>query len=488
MTDILTWVKAHWLVVLFCVIIVGVTPAGVYLGNGRDTAVREPLDSRVRSMQQSIKKVEGTMVEITPLQPGVAKFDEKMVITEAVLDDYRQQREAIKEQADEILGQAQEINRAGHYQELIPGLLPAPQAASAQSLPYLINPAYLDAHENLLVQLNAGEPISDEVLGSTLDDFQGTFTRTQLNQEVGEGLDDEQEELLLAAMTTRRMLEYRQHAEGISVYADLSIFELQSWDDGRGQPAPSMWFDWQHAYWVNQDIVQAIVNANSSTSGGNAGLDSISGEPGSTVKRIIEVRLFPMFDVRAKKKTNEFGGAEFDEESFGMMEGGFGMMEGEGGGGPPRMNKGGKGGSYEQSEHGDSSFSDAESVVDNNDATVAFQDDFANSLSGRSSNPLYDVRRVALTAIVDSNRLPLLINSIQQTNFMTVTGCQMRKVNMLSELGAGFYYGNEAVVEVTLDIETLWLRDWTTQLMPDDVKEVLGIDLESDEATAEEDQ
>jgi len=36
-------------------------------------------------------------------------------------------------------------------------------------------------------------------------------------------------------------------------------------------------------------------------------------------------------------------------------------------------------------------------------------------------------------------------------------------------------------VQVELTIETLWLREWTTKLMPDDVKESLGIAIPKDE-------
>ena len=45
--------------------------------------------------------------------------------------------------------------------------------------------------------------------------------------------------------------------------------------------------------------------------------------------------------------------------------------------------------------------------------------------------------------------------------------------------GAGYFYGSEPVTEVTLLVETIWLRSWTTPFMPDEVKTSLGIPVEA---------
>ncbi len=63
---------------------------------------------------------------------------------------------------------------------------------------------------------------------------------------------------------------------------------------------------------------------------------------------------------------------------------------------------------------------------------------------------------------------------------MTVTGVNIDKIDVLPELQMGYYYGSDPVVTTTLTVESLWLRDWTTRLMPDDVKVALGIETETD--------
>jgi len=484
MTVVLNWVKAHWLIVLFCAIILVSIPTLMFFGEDQNSLVKQEISSRVRKIETSLSNVEKTEVKIQPLLPGAATFDERMVVTETILDEYRNIRKAIKQNSDEIAHEAMLINREDHVEELVPGLLPAPDVLNENALPYNIHPAYIKAHEELLASLHAGGPVSDDTLGATLEDFQNTYIRTQLNRELNESLDDEEEAKLVEAMTARRLLEYRQRAGDISVYADLSVFNLKDWDTSRGAPPPALWFDWQHAYWVDQDIVKAINKANSSGSGDSSQPDSVAGQPSSVVKRIINIGLKPMFDIRAKKRADEFDDANYGGEGGfglgegGMMEGGGSMMEG----GSGFAGKGGSGmcGGGEYGEPGGGTSSSA-APSSNDDPSIAFEDNFSNSISGRTSNALYDVREVVLTLIVDSNRLPTLINAIQSTNFMTVTGCQMQSINVINHLRDGYYYGTDPVVQVELTIETLWLREWTTKLMPDDVKESLGIAIPKDE-------
>lgn len=485
MTVVLNWVKAHWLIVLFFAIIVISIPTLMFFGEERNSLVKQEISSRVRKIETSLSNVEKTEVKIQPLLPGAATFDERMVVTDTVLDEYRNIREAIKQDSDEIAHEAMLINREDHVDELVPGLLPAPDVLNENALPYNSHPAYVKAHEELLASLHAGEPVSDDALSATLEDFQNTYIRTQLNRELNQSLDDADEAKLVEAMTARRLLEYRQHAEDISVYADFSVFNLKDWDTSRGAPPPALWFNWQHAYWVDQDIVKAINKANSSGSGDFSQPDSVAGQPSSVVKRIINIELKPMFDIRAKKKNDKFDDANYGGEGgFGLGEGGGGMMEG----GSGFAGKGGSG-KFSGSEYGEPGGGTSASAPpsSNDDPSIAFEDNFSWSISGRTSNALYDVREVVLTLIVDSNRLPTLINAIQSTNFMTVTGCQMQPINVLNHLRDGFYYGTDPVVQVELTIETLWLREWTTKLMPNDVKESLGIAIPTDEEAANSD-
>ncbi|MFN0131786.1 MAG: hypothetical protein ACKVW3_04520 [Phycisphaerales bacterium] len=98
-------------------------------------------------------------------------------------------------------------------------------------------------------------------------------------------------------------------------------------------------------------------------------------------------------------------------------------------------------------------------------------------LTGRSataSNQQYDVRNVTMDVVVSSSRLPELVNAISRTNFMTVIDVDLSEVDVWQHLEEGYYYGPEHVVQASLGIETVWLRSWTTMMMPENVKNVLA--------------
>jgi hypothetical protein len=123
-------------------------------------------------------------------------------------------------------------------------------------------------------------------------------------------------------------------------------------------------------------------------------------------------------------------------------------------------------------------------------------DDFTASPTGRESNPIYDVRHAVLTVIIDSSRIPQLLNALSSVNFMTVIGMDVEDVDEYEALREGFYYGSDDTVSLDLTIETLWLRSWTAGhlteqiaadnneqfnegLMPDEIRYKLGLPVRS---------
>lgn len=110
--------------------------------------------------------------------------------------------------------------------------------------------------------------------------------------------------------------------------------------------------------------------------------------------------------------------------------------------------------------------------------------DMSVSLTGRTSAPaneVYDVRNVELVAIVSSERLQSLVDAISRTNFNTVIGGTIERVDVPADLERGFFYGNEHVVKVTMQIETVWLRSWMQGYMPLPVRQALGVKAAGDE-------
>ena len=108
-------------------------------------------------------------------------------------------------------------------------------------------------------------------------------------------------------------------------------------------------------------------------------------------------------------------------------------------------------------------------------------DDFSVSHTGRRSNHLYDVRHARLTVDVESRRLPELINALSRTNFMAVLMVTITDVDEHEMLRQGYLYGRTDVVQAELLIETIWMRSWTTELMPQEIRYQLGVDKRPEE-------
>jgi hypothetical protein len=58
---------------------------------------------------------------------------------------------------------------------------------------------------------------------------------------------------------------------------------------------------------------------------------------------------------------------------------------------------------------------------------------------------------------------------------MTVIDVEIRPENAFAAASQGFIFGRDPVCNVTLTIETVWLREWTAPLMPLEVRAALNI-------------
>jgi hypothetical protein len=103
------------------------------------------------------------------------------------------------------------------------------------------------------------------------------------------------------------------------------------------------------------------------------------------------------------------------------------------------------------------------------------EEDFSKSVTGRRSNELYDVRHAKLDVIVDIMHLPEFFDNMVQVNFMTVLNMEITDDDEYEAVKRNYYYGLGDCVRLTMDLESIWLRDWTSKLMPSPVKAELGV-------------
>lgn len=100
---------------------------------------------------------------------------------------------------------------------------------------------------------------------------------------------------------------------------------------------------------------------------------------------------------------------------------------------------------------------------------------YYRSPTGRVCNPLYDVIHFTLTINVDARKIPQILAEIQKGKLITIYQADAAAVDAKAQADSGYIYGDAPVVKLTLEGEELFLRDWTTKLMPDTIKKLLNI-------------
>ena len=69
---------------------------------------------------------------------------------------------------------------------------------------------------------------------------------------------------------------------------------------------------------------------------------------------------------------------------------------------------------------------------------------------------------------------------------MAVINLKLIPVNVFNAARMGYLYGTEPCCQISMTLQTIWFRDWTTKLMPSDLKKQLGtrgVEIPASEAT-----
>lgn len=281
-------------------------------------------------------------------------------------------------------------------------------------------------YEALLAAAGAGSPADVVRVADALRDMNA---REMEKITAGKrALTNEEQAALSKQLAERRLAEYQAAAKGFSFYASLDSLprDRNARSIPRGRIVPDQLttvdtFLHQWDFWVLQDIMAAARLANT-VDGRTLDVER------SVVKRIESIALA-------------------DPEGL--------FSSGE--------------------ESGDGMQAAAAPATETAPGAVPL--DFNRSMTGRvnaPANSLYDVRRVTLTAVVASARLSEFLDAVTRVNLMTVTRMDVQSVEVWQDLKEGYYYGNDHVVRVTLEIESLWLRSWMTAFMPPDILSVLS--------------
>jgi hypothetical protein len=188
-------------------------------------------------------------------------------------------------------------------------------------------------------------------------------------------------------------------------------------------PAGKIWAA-QLSYWVQQDILNAIVELNRDA-------ESVQDSP---FKRLVKIAVDTSYVRPPKDKAK-------DAPSGNLMQL------------PGPMNPMG-----------------AESMQQQNFGTAVL------SPTGRTCNALYDVVQFSIDAEVDAARIPAVIQGLERGKFINVFSVDVASIDATQAAALdGYIYGDAPVARVLFRGETIMFRAWTVPLMPRSVRTYLNV-------------
>lgn len=418
---ILAWVKQNLVVVISMVVTVIGIGVMLFFSFGWNAKIKKTL---MGDVQQAVSQLGNTTVtyEVPPVVPGAPAWQSKQRPNSAANEVVVAEIKRIAAESERIRDVA--LERNAKKKVLVEKLFPAPENESARVrlLTQLVK-ARTEAHEALLKSVGAGMPPTAEAIVDQIERVRAREERDRLGSRVDQKLTEEELTEIRAKLSRFRVEKYTESANQLTFYADMSVFKsVPAWKEG-DLPSLELAWDWQQIYWAHEDILAALVKANTAGSGLRQRL------PQGVVKRVVSISLAP-----APYLPKEGAPAASAEPGA------------EGAAPPPA------------------------------DPSAEIPKDYTRSFTGRpATSGLYDVREVELVVLADANRLPKLLNAINTTNFMGVVDMDLKAVDPYEDLKQGFVYGNDALVEVRLVIETVWMRSWMKGWMPKGVRTALGI-------------
>ena len=408
--SILRTMRRHWIVATCVIVAVTAGVFGPLVGAAIEADTIEQATARAARMSDINRLTKQT---VTP--PGATEPLPGKTLNQNLLKAYEAEVARTRDDALQVRTAAVKFNRKDRTAEFDFRRAEADPQLARQMHQDAFD-AYSRAWQRLLQDAKVGEAPLLADLVTFLQRRRTQFVSTTFHKADGEELSASELADLQSHLRNERLAWITEAAGGLGVYAHPD-------DLGRpvkptGAVAAARLFEWQWHLWVLQDLLSAVRSANGDASPLN-----------SVVKRIEWVRFSPA------------------------------ISSGEDSGGAPPAAPAPEGGTPQAPI-------DPAALVNTSQYDVSF--------TGRTSNPLYDVQIVDVRVIADTQRLPEFLEALAHQNFITVLGVGLQPESPFAAAQDGYVYGPAAVSKVTLRLETIWLREWTVQFMPDTLRMKLG--------------
>lgn len=430
MKPVLAWLKSNVAIVVLGIVTLAAPIAGFFVSQSLNSSLRAshqgPAEKDYRDMSNA------SVNYVIPGLPGVPEISESVAPNAQRTSFYAEQRAIRAQELESIVQAGEAFGRGSADGVILPELLPAPPASSQRlrfEMAARVTPESIDGersvYDELFEEIGAVGPADAQIISDRLESDLADRLARQGVQQLTE-LPEEQADAISRTLVERRIAEYQRHARDGVLYAEIESLPSVIPTSGPAEaPSLTQCYQWQFDYWVIADVLRGLRAAN------DRAADDALGILAAPVKRVLSLELAPFEISEAPQQDDPFG------------------------------NSGRRGG-----RDGGRGFGDDEGPA-------------ANTLTGREpgSTDAFDVRHVDLSLVVASARIPEVFNALASQNFFTVIDTDITEVDIRADMAAGFYYGPDPVVRLDLKVETVWLRSWTTEAMPDSVKQALGIAL-----------
>lgn len=424
------FLKQRW-VPITCGLIVIIAPLAAYFSLD---FVRAPVVAKIKDRVDAYEKLGGlekTSVDVRAADGSVRT--ESAYINKALIEELTKHQEALAADAQGIYQSAVDRNRAGRgVSRDIAEYLPKPKNESARDVNLLREnalPLLIKQRDALITLMKMSGPSkSDEALDRVQRAETEHLTGVLMKKQRSEVTDPKELAELNARLVDTRLALITENAAGIEVYlrpgAILWRDKLASAKDGDSKAAPAVefalaqLFQFQWDMWVVEDVLKAIqqVNSKSDASGKRTPIGVVQA-PVKCINRLLVTPIPGLVPADAAAGATADASAEAPA---------------------------------------------GEAIDPKTDVAP----DFAASINGLRTNQLFDVRDATLVVVCETTAVPKLVNALSAQNFITVTGLSLVPADTFAAARQGYAFGSQPCSEVTLKLQSVWLRDWTTESMP----------------------
>ncbi|MEM1167363.1 MAG: hypothetical protein AAGI30_13865 [Planctomycetota bacterium] len=438
---IVTFLKKNLISLIAMVIGIIAAPVLFFFSTSQVNNLLERAQSEATSKTREIQQASTVTYSIPPTTPGGSGWEFEGAPHETIIEEVIATMQANNEAGLRVRDLVLERNRAD--KDMLLGsqwnrLFPEPRSEDDRVEQLNRLPGLWRArHRQMLSDARIGAPPDPEDLARRIErrrDNEDDRLRAMRAQGRGTGGATQRVTDRLAEYRTQQ---YQSRASELTAYGTPDMFvDLVVPPDGQLPNLATAWW-WQFLTWVHEDVIAGVSQANAGPEGDWTPVQQ------APVKRVLSIDVLkPETEAEQQEARTGFGGGRGGRREDGQDEGG-----------PPPINP---------------------------NLAQPLSLDFSASHTGRlgwpdATNGYYDVYQVEVELVADPRKLNRVIEGFSSVNFTTVVGLSYEQFNPLEDLPEGYVYGNDPVAQVSLRLETVWLRSWLAESMPPPVRRELRV-------------